>query len=255
MKQLIALAVILVLSSVAVADKKPYTLADLKALVAQKSYQEAIAHLSDISPSERNADWLAVAVDAATGHISGLSNDNLVTKVFAIEELDTAYPAILKSAKYTKVRAEVGLKAYESCFQQSYSLDECLKHAAKFVEADAGNWELALKMAKAVRRNGNAYNAVPHFKRALGGKGNATVCKDDDLKTAVIAGLGLPKDYDNAADARAIAGNNCFENLKKDIIKAFDEESSGGYVHDNACDFLKAKKALNATQAKTCDKK
>jgi hypothetical protein len=255
MKHVAALVAVLVLSPVAAADKKPYTLADLEALVAHKSYPEAVAHLSDIAPSERTADWLAVATDAATGYIGGLSNDNLVTKVFAIEELDQAYPAILKSPKYTKVRAAIGLAAYEGCFRESYTLDECMKHAARFVEADAGNWKLALDVAKAVRRSGFAYNAVPHFRRALTGKANATVCKDDDLKLAVIAGLALPNDSDGARGALTIAGGTCWDSLGKDIVKAFDDEGESGYIHDNACDLLKSKKVLNATQARTCDKK
>jgi hypothetical protein len=66
MKHLVALAGIAALASVAVADQGRYTLAELKALVAQKSYREAVRHLSDIAPSERNAAWLAVAVDAAS---------------------------------------------------------------------------------------------------------------------------------------------------------------------------------------------
>src|SRR5687768_12013487 len=132
MKHFIALVGVLGMTSMATADKKPYTLADLKTLVSQKSYKEAVDHLGDLSPSERNADWQAVAADAAAGYIGGLSNDNLVTKVLEIEKVDGQYPTILKSAKYTKVRAEIGLKAYKGCFENSYWIDECLDHAFKF---------------------------------------------------------------------------------------------------------------------------
>src|SRR5215203_5806486 len=136
----IALALgVLASSSLAFAEKKPYTLADLKSLVAQKSFKEAVEHLSDVAPSERTADWQAVAADAAAGYIGSLKDDNLVTKVLEIERVDGEYPAILKSAKYTKVRGEVGLKAYKGCFENSYWIDECLDHAFKFIEADPDN--------------------------------------------------------------------------------------------------------------------
>jgi hypothetical protein len=229
-------------ASAAHADKKQYTLADLKALVGSKSYQEAVEHLGDISPSERTADWLTVATDAASGYISGLSNDHLVVKVLAIEEIDGKYPQVLKSPKYTKARGEIGLKAYEACFKVDYEMNECVQHAMKFIEGDPGNADLALKMSKLVRMNGNAYGALPFFKKALSGKATAAVCKDEDLKLAVVAGVGLPPDYDNAKIAKDIASGTCWEQLKKPIVDAVSADASG-YTHDNGCALLKAKGA------------
>jgi hypothetical protein len=254
MKQAIALAAVtaVAMTTVALADKKPYTLADLKTLVSQKSFKEAVEHLNDVPPVERTADWLEVAASAGTGYISGLSNDNLVTKVLTIEQLDSDVPPLLKVAKYTKVRAEVGLKAYDACFQNRYWTDECLQHALKFVEADGSNADLALKMAKLVRKNAKSWAALPFFKKALAGKPSAAACKDGDLALAVTSGLALPKDYDRAGDARAIAVGPCWDHLKKPILEAFNEDSEGGYVRQNSCDFLKAKKALGAEQARTC---
>ena len=252
MKQAIALATLLAMTTLATADKKPYTLADLKTLVSSKSFKEAVEHLNDVPPAERNADWLDTAATAAAGYISALSNDNLVTKVITIEQLDADVPPILKSTKYTKVRAEVGLKAYGACLQNNYWTDECLEHATKFVEGDASNVDLALKMAKLVRKNAKSWAALPFFKRALAGKPSAAACKDGDLALAVTSGLALPKDYDRAADARAISAGACWDHLKKPILAAFNEDSENGYVRQNSCDFLKAKKALGAEQARSC---
>ena len=170
MKHFIALAGIVALSSVAAADKGPYTLADLQALVAQKSYREAVGHLSDISPSARNAAWLAVAVDAASGYVGGLAGDDLATKVWGIEAIDAQYPQLLSSPKYTKIRAEIGLRGYEACFANSYALDACIEHATKFLDADASNTDLAFQMAKALRRNSNPHVSVTFFKRAVAAK-------------------------------------------------------------------------------------
>src|SRR5262245_44762270 len=115
MKPIVALVGIFALSSAANADPQRYTLADLKAMVAQGSYREAVVHLSDIGPSARNAEWLAVAVDAATGYVGGLAGEDLATKVWGIAALD-GYPQLLTAPKYAKVRAEVGLRGYEACF-------------------------------------------------------------------------------------------------------------------------------------------
>lgn len=248
----IALALgVLASSSLALAEPKPYTLADLKALVSQKSYKEAVDHLGDVSPSERTADWQAVAADAAAGYIGGLSNDNLVTKVLEIERVDAAYPTILKAPKYTKVRAEVGLTAYKGCFANSYWIEECLDHAYKFIEADAGNTDLAFKMGKLVRVNAKHWASLRYFKKALTAKNPKAMCADEDIALAVISGLGLPDSYDALPLAKEVAQGPCWDNVKKPILEAFKDESNS-YLRRNACAFLTAKKALTAEQAKSC---
>lgn len=249
----VALALgILASSSLALAEAKPYTLADLEALVAQKSFKEAVDHLGDVAPSERTARWQAVAADAAAGYIGGLSNDNLVTKVLEIERVDAAFPTILKSAKYTKVRAEVGLTAYKGCFANTYWIDECLDHAYKFIEADAANTALAFQMGKLVRLNAKHWAALRYFKRALTAKTAKAMCADEDIELAVLSGLALPASYDAMPIAVEIAKGACWANLRKPIVEAFDADSENGYIRTNACELLKAKKALTAAQAKTC---
>ena len=252
MKQFIVLVGVLATTSLAVAETKPYTLADLKTLVSQKSFKEAVDHLGDVTPSERNADWQNVAADAATGYLGGLSNDNLVTKVVEIERVDAAYPTIMKSPKYTKVRAEIGLTAYKGCFENSYWIEECLDHAYKFIEADTTNTDLAFKMGKLVRLNAKHWASLRYFKRALTAKNTKAMCADEDIKLAVISGLGLPTSYDALPLAKEVAQGVCWENLKKPILDAFKEDSENGYIRTNACSFLKAKKALTADQAKSC---
>ena len=34
---------------------------DLKALIAQKGYQEVLQHLNDVAPSDRNQEWTDIA--------------------------------------------------------------------------------------------------------------------------------------------------------------------------------------------------
>jgi hypothetical protein len=254
MRHLVALAGVVALSSPAVADEQRYSLADLKALVAQRSYGEAVRHLSDIAPRERNADWLVVATDAASGYVGGLGGD-AAAKIGEIEALDAGYPQLLTSPKYTKVRAEVGLRGYEACFAKRGTLDACIERATRFLDADASNTELAFKMAKALRRNSTPYVSVPFFKRAVAGTGSAAMCKDDALQSAVVAGLGLPKDHDRASDARAIASGPCFDPLKPVILAGLDAEVPGGPLHVNTCELMKSKRALDATQLRSCDKK
>jgi hypothetical protein len=253
MKLLTSLAGIGVLvASTAFADakEKPYTLGDLKTLVSQKAYEEAVGHLGDLRPSERTAEWLDVAVAAASGYVAQLPTSQIM---YAIEAIDRAFPQVLTSPKYTQVRAEQGLKSYGKCLAES---DACLESATRFLEADPSNTDLALKMSKVVLRSfSSKYTAAPFFKRAVSGKAPGAACKDEDLKTAMVAALGLPKSYDGAAAGRAIA-DVCWNEQKKTVSDQLTEavSTSSGYVRANTCEVLKAKQALTADQTRICAK-
>lgn len=255
MKLLISLAAVLAASTALIdtvhADKaKPYTLEDLKTLVSQKAFEEAVGHLGDVPPSERKAEWLDVASTAAAGYVSSLSSDQVA---YAIDAIDRSFPQVLKSDKYTKARVEHGLKGYAKCLAGG---DGCLEQAMKFIDNDPGNSELALKMGKVVLRSfSSKYTAAPYFQRAAAGKGAAAACKDEDLKTSLVSALAVPKSYDAAAAGRAIA-DLCWTEQKKLVLDHFNEAAKDGnsYVRANTCEILKAKKALSPDQTRICAK-
>lgn len=255
MKHTFALTAALVASLTASAraeQEKAYSLADLEALVEAKSYQEAVEHLKDIRPADRKDKWLTVATEAASGLLASLTGDHIGTRVMVIEELDGTYPQLLKSAKYKKSRAELGLAAYTACFSQSYLLEECVQHATKFLDADADNTALAFGMGKALRRNAFAYVASPFLARGLGKKPSEAQCKDQDVELAAVHGLGLPADHAALPSSKQMASGPCFPQLKKAILKAFDEDSDNGYVRTNACPILIEKKAINGERLRAC---
>ena len=230
------------------AEDKKYSLADLKALVDDKSYQEALMHMGDIKPSERKAEWKDLLGQAAAGFAaSGKDSFDKLRNMLAIEE---QYPSVIKHAKYAAVRTEWGPKGFEACFSNSYSTDQCRTYAIAFVDDDASNGKLALAVAKIARKGMNAYNSAPLFKRAVAAA-KKTACKDSDLSLSTIAALGLPSDYDDFKDGKSVA-DSCFAELKPTIVKQLGEQKSG-YFFDNACALLTAK-GDKATAAKLCVK-
>ena len=214
--------------------------------------------LSDIPPSQRTAEWTEVAA-AACGGVLGTIDSEDGTTLALVDQIDRDYPQLLKSAKYLKPRNELGFKGIQGCFNQtdgywsSQGLDTCVKLGMRFVDNSGQDRGLALKVAKVARRSMNAYGAVPFFKRALGPKDTAA-CKDEDLKLAVVAGLGLPPTDALAVESRAIMAT-CWSDLKDPVIAAFDGDSKSGYIKQNTCDFLMGKKLLSGLQAKQCTKK
>lgn len=235
-----------------VADEKKFTLADIKVLVSQKSYTEAVSHLTDIPPSERNADFLAVAADAAVGY---LGTTDARSKIYAFEMFDTQLPMLLKSPKYAKARVD-GVAGFESCLS-GYGRADCFERAFKFVDVDPTNAELALKMAKLVRRNSSpAAAAAGFFKRAVSAAGKATgaVCKDPDLKMTVVSGFNVPDHYDDAKAVREIVTGNCWGELKSTVQEEYKKAGETSYERLNTCEILKAKNSLTADQTRACER-
>jgi len=222
MNKAVAIA-LLGLTTLAVAEDKKYTMADLKALVAQKSYREAVQHLEDISPSERNADWQDMAGTASAGLVAAVEHDEKLGTMQGLE-----------------ARSEAGPPAFAECFQSEYQVEECRNAALKFVDADPTNAKLTLAMAKVARLGMMSYAAMPFFKRAVTANKGGAACKDEDLSIAVIAALGLP--YDNVlfVDAKPIAGTTCWADLRKPILKELAANDSG-YYKTNVCDLMRGK--------------
>ena len=242
-----ALAAVFAITSLARAEDKKYTLADLKALVEQKSFTEAVAHLQDVPPSERKAEYIDIAGRAAAGAVAGEAD--AWSKLLTMIEIEKKSPIVLKSASYRSVRTEGAVAGFELCFQNAGGgFQQCRDYALAFVDNDPTNGKLTLQLAKVVRRGMSHFAAVPFFKRALAANKPAAVCADDDLSLAVISGLGLKPADDRLAEAKAIAGT-CFANLKAELVKAITDS---GELHDHACEVLQAKKALTPDQTKAC---
>ena len=255
MKQLLALAALASLSLVAAttarADDKKYTLADLKALIEQKGYQEAIDHLKDVSPSERKADWIDIAGTAGAGMVTGAPDAE--TKLMFMIQIEKDVPAILKSPKYLTARADAAGDAFNACFNRG-DFQQCRDNALVFVDADPKNAKATLAVAKAVRRGMSHFGAVPFFKRALAAGKPATVCADEDLSLAVVSGLGLDKTDTRLAESQALAGT-CWKEVKDAVIKELMSDSNKkGRFHDNGCALAKANKAATGDVATRCAK-
>jgi hypothetical protein len=231
---------------------EPYTMNDLLALEKSSSWEEIVAHLSDVPPSKRDGEWMRISEKAAIEYTASLAKAQEPFAAYsAIESMGRSYPHLMKIPAFTAKRAEVGLGAFSQCFKQTWSGGECVQTLLGFVDADPKNEELALKAAKMVRLNQFHYVAVPFFLRAVKDK-DSKACLDEDLRLAVIAGLGLPSDYDNAKGAKKLAFELCWSALSDHVAGEFHKNSKGSYYFTNTCKELKEKKMLSNLQAKQC---
>lgn len=226
------------------AKEGSYSMADLQALEKKGAWEELLGHAEDVSPAQRNAAWEKTVEKAAIGYLGQLSTNTAAFEgVFTSQSLLKRYPHLLKSQEFMTKRGEAGKAASEICLRESYRGQHCIDMMKDFLKTSNTGADVGFAFGKITRRNQNHYVAVPFFKWALDQKKDASMCGDEDLKLSVVAGLGLPPDYENADGARKIASDACWDALKPAIQKELLDNQSG-YYRDNACAVLKAKGAL-----------
>jgi len=226
------------------AKKAPYTMADLSALEKKGAWEELLAHAEDVPPAQRTPAWEKTVEKAALGYMDVLAGNTAAFEaVFTSQALLVRYPHLLKSQELMNKRGEAGKKASEQCLRDSYRGDRCIEMMRDFLKTANTSPETGFAFGKITRRNQNHYVAVPFFKWALDQKKDAAMCADEDLRLAVMSGLALPSDYENAAGARKIATDACWDTFKPLVEKKLAEEGNG-YFLQNACAVMKQKGAL-----------
>lgn len=221
-----------------------YSMADLQALEKKGAWEELLAHAEDIPPARRSAAWEKTVEKAAIGYMQQLTSDTAAFEgVFTSQSFATRYPHLVKSSEFMAKRADAGKAASSICLQNAYRGQHCIDMMKDFLKTPNTAPETGFAFGKIVRLNQNAYVAVPFFRWALDQKKEAGSCADEDLQLAVVAGLGLPPDYENAASSRHLAVGACWDQLRP-AIQTELAANSGGYSKDNICAVFKAKGAL-----------
>lgn len=243
----------MLVAATAAADDRKYAIADLERLVAQSAWTEAAHHLGDIPPSKRAAAWIAVATKTAVGWaISSEAGDHMgLPRILELEDL---YPELLASADYVTARDPVVYKLLEACMDPHIA-NACMEIAERVVKAVPGDRAFALQVAKLGRRSVPAYEALPLFALALGPNGNATVCKDEDLELAVIAGLARPEGEDALTQATLIGFAMCWSALMKPILDELDKPGVDIEFRANTCKRLDTNRRLTKRRPAACSRK
>ncbi len=238
-------------ASAAFADTKAksYTLGDLKALVSQKAYEEAVEHLGDLPPSERNAEWLDVAATAAAGFVGQLPVEQIV---YGIEAVERAYPQVLTSTKYTKSRGELGLRGYARFLDRASGGG--LEQAMRFLDGEPANGGLALGMGKVVLTGvlvevcgGAVLQAGGRGQGAGGVQGGRP---EDGVGVGARAAERLRRGRPRRGRSRMGAGAS--RSRRSSSSSTGRRRGRSGYVLASTCEILKAKKVLTAKQTRIC---
>ncbi len=239
----VAFAVLVIASLARAADK--YEFADLQALEKQGSWEELVNHLEDISPSKRDAAWLALAERACGGLLESTKLDEQSAEqvLYAAKRMLQRYPTLKQSKAFMAKRAEVGLKAFAhsySHYRHSASDDPWLEQIKEFVKADTVTADLPQRAAKVVQHDLVAYCAWPLWKMALD-KG-ARVCKDADFQKSILSAF---QDDLWTKEISDVAQYKCWAELKAPLVAGLEQSNEEAY-QKAACPVLKAKRVKSA---------
>jgi hypothetical protein len=255
MQRVLAFAAILTLAAPAWAGS--FELKDLEALEKQESWQEILNHLDDIPPSKRNDVWQRVAEKAGAGVLNAIDPSKegdrgrwgpppLPHAVQLADAILKQYPTLKKSKVFMSARADSGLKGFKVTFSNSShnAGDDPWRDQLKaFAASDPSTPDLQLRAGKLVTSRLVAYVAIPFFKAAINGTPGAGICKDADVKKALVSALS---DSQWTEDAKAMT-TTCFADVKGDLEKELGKEPDKiEKLKTNACPIFAAKKAAVA---------
>ena len=257
-KNLLVLGLVLLVIGVTragFAADQAYSIKDLRALADQRAWSELASHLEDIRPADRGPEWNTLLEQTATGLLEeGSQAQDAYGSLSNSEGMFKRYPKLKGSKPFMAKRAEVGLKAFNACFQDGYGADQCLQELTSFVRNDGDNLDLAFKAGKLTRRNAKHWAAAPFFADALVKPGAERRCDDEDVALAVMSGLSLPASgYERFLGASVkLASELCWPILKGPLREQI--ASNGEYFRENTCAIFKTNKALEGEVANVCRK-
>jgi len=239
-------------ATVVTVGARPESMADLRSLAQQRAWAELVDHLEDIPPVSRDAEWRSLAQQAALGALTLAGQRGPVDGIDMSEALLVRYPALKESRDFMSKRADLGIQAFERCFQKDRRADDCALHFKAFVEGDPTNQDLAFRVGKLLPPRSYARLAVPAFAVAIQKKDDPR-CQDPDVKRAVLSGLSLPNagNEDVVAESIQLGSNLCWQALQPSITDRMGGDSTD-YLK-NTCRFVGAKGALPRLMTKTCE--
>lgn len=172
------------------ADDNAYTMADLKSLANDGSWQELIQHLEDIKPSSRNEEWSGLVNRAGVAFLTSLSSTASVEEVVLVGlRLSLQYPVLKENDDFSTLYLSKAEELYSACFR--YGSAECSSEYAQTLELFHAPAGVTFAKGKLAFRQISKTSAVPFF--ALAVKDSPSYCSEPELGESVLDSLSRPK--------------------------------------------------------------
>ena len=230
-------------------------IAALDALAAAQSWSELHDHLTDVSPTKRDAHWEHLVEQAAIGELGTMTapGGSAEERLAMISRYYPKFPSLSRSKDFLALRTKVGLDAFSLCFDERGRGRECRDDLERFVNAGPITAELAQGAAHVVGLGFNRQASSLYYALGLDAPGGEAICSDKELQYDIIVGLQLPPDYRDAKAARSVA-ERCWDAVKGVVIDNAAKETPSSYYIGNACPILIKHDAVGDASNSRCQK-
>jgi hypothetical protein len=196
-----------------------YNMADLEKLIEQQSFQEAVTHLKDIPPMQRNKRWEKIAIAATLGQGKQIKKINSCRSAFwFISEQLKAYPVIKSNQKTLNLLASSAICTLTK-EKGWHGRDDIAKKLLALDQRDQTIVELGLKtyydseLKKRLLKNPSAFKKYPKIKPFILNRMMGTVELNSEKENPILV---LVKEFELFKDKNSELSQMVTKSIKKD---------------------------------------
>jgi len=215
------------------------TLEELEALAGQSAWLELLERAEDVPPAKRNDAWRGLVTKAATAVVQ--------TDEARAQALSTRYGFLATHPGFSKVQGNASVTTLEKCLRRD-DVKDALTDCVTTFRKGKPKADALVEAARLIRKQWNPAAPVELYADAAASA--KETCSDAGLAESALAALELPHDATRAAVARTLTFETCWAALAPAMKKAMVHASTS--LLGNACEPLRAKKALTEMQDELC---
>jgi hypothetical protein len=231
MKYTFILFLFLHLTSIQLGYSGNYSLPDLEALIAAKNYSEAVAHLSDIPPTQRKEEWKKTVTQAVHGYASQLHSKNCQEAWSLMEASQEQYQFLMEDKMISKLSVTSGICTvkkgeFSNNDEQEKLVDQILKidpSAIYPLVTEAGYIDYKDYFLRWINKNISLYKNDSKVKTFVINRSKQKYPKESEeithMKVNLLKELGIENQV--AADATKVLAQYCGEMMGGDFGNEF----------------------------------
>lgn len=249
------LAVLILSTFVQAQTTNLYTLKDLQVLEQEKNFEEFLAHVNDIRPSERQKLWKDMYQNMAMEMIDyKLRTKDFSLKAYKnIESLGRS--SALSNDEFFQLKRSIYAKSFfTNCYSLASdqkdemkikSLKSCDTELSSFWYFSKKDADIGLEFAKIIERNGSTLATWPFYQRAITDSINHLYCEKPDIQRAVIRKLtaeSFDSEFNNnyAQLIKRVVPEKCFVKVLPALRLALQSTVTNGVEKEMAMNLLSA---------------
>lgn len=231
-----------------------YTMRDLEALEAQKSYQEFLQHAMDIRPSERGTQWVSMVADMAIGLIDfKITRLDYSAQSFREIEKLALWPTLQNDEFFQTKRAKYLRRYLPQCFKKSKRQD-CTKDIVLYWNNSPKDVDLGVELAQLIKQHSLELDPWSFISKAPLSQLSHIFCEKPLVQDALLIELTKPtfaanQNLDQLKGLiESTLNDKCWQILKPTLSQELLVQGASQLKREAIYKILKAKEALKQEQ-------